>query len=147
VVSQLKPHVIMSEANPNCPKTGEFSWNELITADTAASGTFYSQLFGWEVTPFVRPEPASELPPYLLFKTAANPMGVGGMMQAMHPSIPTHWTPYVVVDNADVSLAKAVELGAKVCVPVMVVPNVGRIAVIMDPLGAVLGMHELPKQS
>jgi len=137
----------MSEANPNpnCPKTGEFSWNELITTDTAASGAFYSQLFGWEVAPFVRPESSSELPPYFLFKTAANPMGVGGMMQVMHPGIPTHWIPYVVVDDADVSLAKAVELGAKVCAPVMVIPQVGRIACIMDPLGAMIGFHELPK--
>ena len=137
----------MSEANPNpnCPKTGEFSWNELITTDTAASGAFYSQLFGWEVALFVRSEPSAELPPYFLFKSATNPMGVGGMMLAMHPAIPAHWLPYVVVDDADVSLAKALELGAKVCVPVMVIPQVGRIACITDPLGALIGFHELPK--
>ena len=135
----------MSETNPNCPKTGEFSWNELITADTAASGAFYHQLFGWEVAPIVRPEPSPNLPPYFMFKIGASPMCLGGMVPPMHPSISNHWMPYVVVDNADVSLAKAVELGAKVCVPVIVVPNVGRITVIMDPLGAIIGMHELPK--
>ena len=135
----------MSETKPPCPNTGSFSWNELITSDTGASGAFYSQLFGWEIIPFGESNHGGG-PPYQLFKTAANPMGVGGMMQAPHPGMPTHWTPYVVVADADVSLAKAVQLGAKVIVPVMPVPNVGRIACIIDPLGAVLGLHELPKQ-
>jgi predicted enzyme related to lactoylglutathione lyase len=136
----------MSETNqPSAPKTGSFSWNELVTSDSKASGNFYSQLFGWEIITFPNPSAPPGTPPYLLFKTAANPMGVGGMMQTPHPTMPTHWTPYVVVDNADVSLAKAVELGAQVCVPVMPIPNVGRIACIIDPQGAVLGFHELPK--
>jgi predicted enzyme related to lactoylglutathione lyase len=135
----------MSENNPCPPKTGDFSWNELISSNTAASGEFYSKLFGWQIIPFENPGAPSGMPPYLIFKTDTKPMGVGGMMQAMHPSIPTHWTPYVVVENADTSLAKALELGAKVCVPVMAIPNVGRIACIMDPQGAIIGFHELPK--
>ena len=138
----------MSETNPvPCPKTGSFSWNELITTDATASGTFYSQLFGWQQAPFGNPNPEGGMPPYILFKTEANPMGVGGMMQAPHPGTPTHWTPYVVVEDADASLAKAVELGAKVCVPVMPIPNVGRIACFIDPQGAVMGLHELPKEA
>ena len=137
----------MNETKPMTPPNlGEVSWNELLTADTAASGAFYSQLFGWEIAPMANAELPPGMPPYLLFKTAANPMGVGGMMQAMQPGVPTHWIPYVVVDNADTALAKAVELGATVCVPVMPVPNVGRIACIIDPLGATMGFHELPKQ-
>jgi len=138
----------MSETNPMTPPgTGSFSWNELITSNVEASGTFYRQLFGWEVALFPRPEGSPEMPPYFLFKSSANPMGAGGMMQAMHPDMPTHWLPYVVVENADVSLAKAVELGAKVCLPVTAVPNVGRIACILDPQGATIGFHELPKSA
>jgi hypothetical protein len=139
----------MSETNPSCtaPKTGEFSWNELITKDTTASANFYGKLFGWQSAPFVRPEGSNSLPPYFLFKTEASPMGVGGMMQAMQPGTPTQWLPYVVVDNVDTSLARAVELGAKVVLPAIPVPQVGRIAVIIDPQGAAIGLHELPKQS
>ena len=69
------------------------------------------------------------------------------MMQAMQPGTPTQWLPYVVVDNVDTSLARAVELGAKVVLPAIPVPQVGRIAVIIDPQGAAIGLHELPKQS
>jgi predicted enzyme related to lactoylglutathione lyase len=38
-----------------------------------------------------------------------------------------------------------VEIGATVIVPVMPVPQVGRIAVILDPQGAAIGLHEPPK--
>lgn len=130
---------------PPCPKTGQFSWNELITNDTKASASFYGSLFGWTTEAFGPTPPDASMPPYQLFKSAANPMGVGGLMQALQPGIPPHWMPYVVVDNVDVSLARAAELGAKIRPPVMPIPNVGRIACIMDPQGAAIGLHELPK--
>ena len=138
----------MSET-PSCtpPKTGEFSWNELITHNTTAAGDFYGQLFGWKIIPFRAADPTAVLPPYHLFTTETNPMGVGGLMQATQPGTPTQWLAYVVVENAETSLAKAVELGAVVILPVMPIPQVGRIAVIQDPQGAALGLHELAKPS
>lgn len=136
----------MSEANQSmCPKPGHFSWNELITTDTKASADFYGKLFGWQATPFVPKGAPTEGPPYLLFKTDANDMGAGGMMQAPAPGVPTHWLPYVIVESVDASLATAVGLGATVLLPVMAIGEVGRIAVIQDPLGAVIGLHEPPK--
>lgn len=136
----------MSEPNQSmCPKPGHFSWNELITTDTQASAAFYGKLFGWQATPFTpKGTPAGE-PPYTLFKTDANDMGAGGMMQCPEPGIPSHWLPYVVVENVDTSLAKASGLGAKTLLPVMAIGEVGRIAVIQDPQGAVIGLHELQK--
>jgi uncharacterized protein len=121
------------------------SWNELITTDTKASGDFYHKLFGWQPTPFVPKGAPSGGPPYLIFKTDTSEMGEGGMMQAPAPGIPSHWVPYVIVENADKALAKAVELGAEACTPVMSIGEVGRIAVIKDPLGATIGLHEPPK--
>ena len=81
----------------------------------------------------------------MVFKTDGKDMGAGGMMQAPVPGIPTHWLPYVIVENADKSLARAVELGGKALTPVMAIGEVGRVAVIQDPLGAVIGLHEMPK--
>ena len=127
------------------PKTGEISWNELMTTDTKAAGNFYGKLFGWEAAPFVPPGAASGMPPYTLFKIDPNSMGVGGMMQTQHPEMPAQWIPYVVVDDADAALARAVKLGAKACVPVMSIGEIGRIAVIQDPQGATIGLHEFGK--
>ena len=132
-------------ATPQCPQPGHFSWNELISADAKGSAEFYGKLFGWQATPFVPQGTPPGAPPYTLFKTDASDMGAGGLMPAPAPGIPTHWVPYVVVQNADASLARAVGLGAKVRVPVMAVGEVGRIAVLEDPQGATIGLHELPK--
>jgi hypothetical protein len=76
---------------------------------------------------------------------ASDEMGLGGMMQAPQPGMPSFWLPYVVVEDVDASLKKAAGLGAKVCLPVMSIGEVGRIAVIQDPQGATIGLHELPK--
>lgn len=137
----------MSEPTSSaCPPPGRFSWNELITTDPTASSAFYGALFGWKATPFVPEGAPAGGPPYLLLKTeAAEDMGVGGMMQAPAPGVPTHWLPYVVVTDAAASLARAAELGATTLVPVMAIGGVGRIAVLRDPLGAVIGLHEPPK--
>lgn len=134
-----------SEPQSECPKPGHFSWNELITTDTKASADFYGELLGWQAAPFTPAGAPAGGPPYLLFKTDANDMGAGGMMQAPTPGVPMHWLPYVVVENADASLAKAKGLGAKALTPVMDLGEVGRVAVIQDPLGAVIGLHEPPK--
>lgn len=60
--------------------------------------------------------------------------------------MPPLWLPYMVVENVDAALARAVELGAKALMEVMAIGEVGRIAVVQDPLGAVFGLHEPPKQ-
>jgi len=136
----------MSETNESsCGKTGHFSWNELITTNTQSSADFYGKLFGWQATPYTPKGAPTGGPPYMIFKTDANDMGAAGMMQAPAPGVPTHWLPYVVVQNVEASLAKAVGLGAKTLLPVMAIGEVGRIAVIQDPLGAAIGLHEPPK--
>jgi|SRR5882724_1006812 len=128
------------------PKIGEVGWNELVTTDTKAAAGFYGKLFGWQADPFTPQGMPAGAPPYTLFKIDPNSMGIGGMMQTMHPDMPSQWIPYVVVENVDQSLAKANKLGAKTCVPVMSIGEIGRIAVITDPQGATIGLHEFPKE-
>src|SRR3954468_12731580 len=121
------------------PKTGEVSWNELVTRDTKGAADFYGKLFGWQSTPF-KPQGADPgAQPYNLFKLDPNSMGVGGMMQVPHPEMPSQWIPYVSVDDIEASMAQATKLGAKTCVPVMSIGEIGRIAIIQDPQGATIG--------
>jgi len=136
----------MSQSEMTRPKTGEVSWNELVTKDTKGAANFYGKLFGWQSTPFTPQGIQPGAQPYNLFKLDPNSMGVGGMMQVPHPEMPSQWIPYVVVDNVDKSLADANKLGAKTCVPVMSIGEIGRIAVITDPQGATIGLHEFPKE-
>ena len=126
---------------------GRVSWNELVTTDTKAAADFYGKLFGWKSAPFV-PQgmaPPPDAQPYTLFKlNSGDEMGVGGMMQAPQPDMPPMWLPYVVVDDSDAALKKADSLGAKICLPATSSGEVGRVAVIQDPQGATIGLHEFP---
>ena len=111
--------------------------------DTAKS--FYHQLLGWEANAF-NPTGDPSAPPYFILKNGPNdPMGTAGLLQCPDPAMPSVWIPYVVVQDLDVSLAKAAELGARVLVPAMAIGNIGRIAVLLDPVGATVGLHEFPK--
>jgi hypothetical protein len=57
--------------------------------------------------------------------------------------VPPHWMIYVTVADCDERSKHAAELGAKVCVPPMDVPNVGRFSVFSDPQGAMLQLIQL----
>ena len=51
--------------------------------------------------------------------------------------VPPHWMLYIQVDSADDAAAKAEKLGAKVLAPAFDVMDVGRMAVLQDPTGAI----------
>ena len=134
-----------AEQDAMCMKPGRVSWNELVTTNSKAAADFYGKLFGWQATPYVPQGAPAGGPPYSIFKLAKDDeMGLGGMLQAPQPGMPSQWLPYVVVQNVDASLKQATSLGAKVCVPAMSIGEVGRVAVIQDPQGATIGLHELP---
>jgi predicted enzyme related to lactoylglutathione lyase len=136
----------MSETNQNpCAQPGRVSWNELITPNPQVAGDFYGKLFGWQAEPFSPPGAPTGGPPYTLFKTDAADPGTAGMLQSPQPDMPPLWIPYVVVEDVETSRAKAVDLGGKALTEVMDMGGVGRIAMVQDPVGAILGLHELPK--
>lgn len=116
----------------NCPKPGEFSWNELVTQDVAASKKFYTGLFGWTAEAFKGE--------YTLFKQGG--AMVGGMMQCPQKGLPTHWLAYVTVEDVDAMATNAKTLGARLVVEPMNIAEVGRIAVFVDPQGAALGLFK-----
>ena len=117
-----------------CPGTGEFSWNELISNDTAGAKAFYTSLFGWQTEAF---QGGTD---YTLFKQGENM--VGGLLQCPKPGVPSHWLPYVTVDDVDATAAQAKSLGAQVVMEPFDVPTVGRIAVLVDPQGAAMGLFK-----
>lgn len=118
----------------NPPQVGEFCWNELISTDVPASAAFYSRLFGWTTEPMPGGDGS-----YTLFKRGDTM--TGGLMAAPAPGIPAHWLAYVMVTDCDASTAEAVGLGATVLAPPMDI-SVGRISVVRDPQGAVLGLYK-----
>jgi predicted enzyme related to lactoylglutathione lyase len=130
------------------PPNGAFCWNELATTDLEAAQSFYRALLGWEIKEGTAPGGGMKYN-----EIVVDGRHVGGMYStgeacaggedAGAPQTPPHWMSYVAVDDVDASAAKVVELGGKVCVGPLDIPNVGRFCVINDPSGAVLSLITL----
>jgi predicted enzyme related to lactoylglutathione lyase len=121
----------MSEKK-NGPKAGQFCWNELAATNVPAAKKFYTKLLGWKTKPFGKGLD------YTLFNKGKDM--VGGLMKCPKPGIPAHWVPYVIVADVDATAQKATKLRGKVVLPPCDIPTVGRIAVVRDPQGAVIGI-------
>jgi hypothetical protein len=122
---------IMSKKK-NSAKPGLFCWNELATTNVAAAKKFYAGLLGWKTQAF------GGGIEYTQFKKGKDM--VGGMLKSPKPGIPAHWVPYVIVDSVEATVKKAARLKGKVLMPPFDIPDVGRIAVLRDPQGAVIGI-------
>jgi uncharacterized protein len=112
---------------------GVFVWDELGTTDADGAQRFYEQVFGWTTS-----EMGAEYGGYRIFNRGET--GVAGLMPLPDASLPPHWQPYVAVDDADAVTARATELGGSALTGPTDVPEVGRVAVLRDPQGAVFGV-------
>jgi predicted enzyme related to lactoylglutathione lyase len=126
------------------PANGAFCWNELATTDLDAAQNFYKALLGWEIKEGSAPDGGMRYN-----EIVVGGKHVGGMYAPGEcggegaPQMPPNWRAYVAVDDVDASAAKTKELGGKVCVEPMDIPNVGRFCVISDPAGAVISLITL----
>jgi hypothetical protein len=110
---------------------GRFVWHELMTNDTEAAARFYGRVVGWKAQPWEHD------PGYALWMGPGGP--VGGLMKLspdMPAGTPPHWMLYIGAPNVDETVAQAQRLGAKLHKAPWDIPNVGRIAVLEDPQGA-----------
>jgi uncharacterized protein len=126
-------------------KPGTFCWVELGTTDGEAAKKFYTELFGWGFND----HPMGPDMVYTMLTLDGKDVGALYKMDAEMTSqgIPPNWLSYASVISADESAAKAKELGGTLMKEPFDVMEVGRMAVIQDPTGAVFaiwqaGMHK-----
>lgn len=114
---------------------GAFCWVELATSDQNAAKTFYSALFGWSVVD----APMGPDDFYTMFKLHDRDAGAAYTLRPEQRTqgVPPNWITYIAVDDADETARRAGELGATVLAQPFDVFEVGRMAVIQDPTGAV----------
>ncbi len=117
-------------------KHGQFHWNELNTRDPERAKAFYGDAVGWTFNDI----PMDEGGIYTVCMDGETPVAGIFMMEGPHfEGIPPHWFAYLAVDDIDARLAKAESAGAVIKRPAFDVAGVGRIAIVEDPSGAVLG--------
>ncbi|MDP3775089.1 MAG: VOC family protein [Gemmatimonadales bacterium] len=117
---------------------GRFCWHELLTTDTDAAAAFYTKVVGWGLIPW------EQDPSYRMW--SADGVPIGGLMalpdDAKRMGAPPHWLWYGSTPNVDDTVAHAYRLGAKPLSGMIDVPNVGRMAVMSDPQGAVFAAYQ-----
>ncbi|MFD8752760.1 VOC family protein [Kitasatospora sp. NPDC059577] len=115
---------------------GSLGWVELLTRDPAGATDFYPAVFDWSVA-------ASEY--YTQWGLAGQDFGGMPVMgEGFAPEVPPHWQPYFSCVDADLTVGRAVALGADVLVPASGAPGARRIAVLRDPQGAAFGVYHAP---
>jgi uncharacterized protein len=123
---------------------GTFHWNELMTRDVAKAKAFYGATLGWTFSDM----PMQGAGVYTI--AHSGPAMAGGIMDmtgVTPPDAPPHWFAYIEVDDVDHRVALIEENGGKVMRPPFNIPNVGRIAIVVDATGAVIGFMTSTPQS
>lgn len=118
---------------PAAEGPGSFCWNELCVDDVAAATAFYEGVFGFTHEEMPMPQGA-----YVVLKKDGKSRG--GIMAKPAPDMPSFWVQYVEVADCDDAVARVTASGGSVMVGPMDVSEIGRFAVVVDPLGAAIGV-------
>ena len=116
-------------------------WVENLQPDPRAAQDFYGPLFGWE---FAGPGPMPDQLPgeYFVARVEGREVaGLGSLPDLGAPPAPS-WNTYIRVDSVDEGVERATAAGAGVLTGPLDARPAGRLAVLVDPVGAVVGMWE-----
>lgn len=106
-------------------------WYEVIGKDAQQLQAFYADLFGWTF---------NSSPQKTYGMTDPEATGIGGGIGSV-PGNFSWATFYVGVEDVELALQKAQDLGGKVLVPVMRMPDI-TFAVFADPEGHPIGLAQ-----
>lgn len=110
-------------------------WVDLMTPDAKRSRAFYTELFGWSAE-----EPDEQFGGY--FNYTKDGARIAGCMQDESATGPRVWSIYLATDDAEKTIEAAVANGGQVHVAPMAVGDLGSMAIIVDPAGAVIGLWQ-----
>lgn len=121
------------------------SWLELNTYQPESAMAFYSETLGWDFESTDLPQGGS------YWVASYNDTPVGGVFDLgeisvdnnTHDDIPSHWMTYMQVDDIDKAQALASKAGGEVTRPALCLAGVGKLAVITDSAGALIGLIEI----
>ena len=108
------------------------TWFEIYAPDDERTGSFYGELFGWEVRSF--PEMN-----YRTFDTHAGEGINGGIARTQEGQRPG-LVFYAEGEDIQALLDEAVSKGASVAVPVTAIPDMATFAMFVDPFGNTIGL-------
>lgn len=111
---------------------GEFCWESLAVPDIDAAKAFYAATLGWTSTTGAGGQPLFSVP--------------GGTavadIEQVHGGQRPSWSTYVMVDSVEETAAKVAAAGGAVVAGPLDIPSYGRMLIVAEPGGAVLGCFE-----
>lgn len=114
-------------------------WHELNTWEPEQARHFYNTTLGWDFQP-------TPLPDGNLYWVAhKDGRAVGGIFQLTAPDfdgIPSHWMTYLAVDDILDAQTRAESAGGEIIRSAFRLPGVGKLSVVTDPAGAIIGLIE-----
>ena len=109
-------------------------WSELITPETDVAAAFYERAFGYT-------SEAMDMGPFGTYTVLSQgDKARAGIMKPEQPGLPAIWLPYVRVADCDATITQAAGLDAQCLHGPVDIPQVGRLAVLLDPVGAVIAV-------
>jgi uncharacterized protein len=117
---------------------GTFCWADLGTPDTAAAKRFYTGLFGWGV----EDRPMGPDAFYTMLTVEGRAVAALYQQEPVPTGAPPRWLSYVSVAAAELSAQRTKALGGTVLMDPFDVLDVGRMALVQDPTGAVVALWE-----
>jgi len=119
--------------------TGRFCWLDLAATNADNAKTFYRNLFGW-----TSHEQLANGGSFTRLRLSDHDIGsVYQLKEALLDNgMTSHWTPYVRVNNIEKAAGRATQFGGTVVVDPFPVSGIARIALILDSVGAVVGLWE-----
>lgn len=116
---------------------GTPAWIDLMVPDRLAAQEFYGPLFGWD---FVVGD--AETGFYTMALKHGQPVAGLGQSLGGEAAPPSMWTTYLAVDDVDPVVERARAAGGTILMAPMDVMDFGRMAVLADPTGAVVGLWQ-----
>lgn len=118
------------------PLPGKVIWHDLVTEDIAGAQQFYAGLFGWKFHDSSSTRGGEYLVAIMGDKIVAGLVPFDAPNDGENYS---RWLPYISVADVDASVSRGIAAGATVAVSARNV-GLGRVAAIIDPQGAVIGL-------
>ena len=112
-------------------------WHELNTWEPEKARHFYNETLGWDFHPTTLPDGTCY---WVAHKEGR---AVGGIFQLTEPEfegIPSHWMTYLAVDDILTAQIRAEEAGGDILRLAFRLPGVGRLSVVCDTAGAIIGL-------
>jgi uncharacterized protein len=119
---------------------GTPNWVDLQASDQDGAKAFYSGLFGWAYDD----QPMPQGPVYAMAMLGEHTVAAIAPQppEMAAAGVPPMWNTYIAVDSVDDTVARAQSAGGTVAMAPFDVMDAGRMAFVLDPAGAPVGLWQ-----